>query len=211
MYPRLTLVSLILLAAGLAACNPGEAPTATQMATRIPPPADTVAPTPSAAPSPTADPYLGWQTFSDAEVGFAFRFPPDATLVSTAPDLSRIDLTLVPGTNLSEKYLEVAVDPDPAACQVPPGGSTDPASVPAEPVTINGLDFIRHTFIGAAAGNRYDATSYSIVLNGRCVRMGFVLHSAVAENFPTPPPEYDRAAEAAVFDQIMSTFGLTAG
>lgn len=204
-------IILYMAAAALAACNAGEAPTATQMATRVPPPADTAAPTLTVAPSPTADPFLGWQTFSDAEVGFAFRYPPDATLVSTAPDLSRIDLTIVPGTNLSEKYLEVAVNPDPAACQLPPGGGPDPGATPAEPVTINGIDFIRHAFVGAAAGSRYDATSYSIVLNGRCVRLGFLLRSADPGNFATPPPEFDRAAEAAVFDQIMSTFGLTAG
>jgi hypothetical protein len=153
----------------------------------------------------------GWQTYSDQTAGFAFRYPPEATLTSSTPELSRIDLAFAPGTNLHEKTIEVTVDPDPAACDAPPGGSTDPASVPAEPVTINEIPFTRHSFIGAAAGNRYDYTSYSTVLGGRCVRLGFVLHSVVAENFPTPPPEFDRTAEAAVFDQIIATFDLTAG
>jgi hypothetical protein len=41
------------------------------------------------------------------------------------------------------------------------------------------------------------------------VTIAFVLHSANAGNYPTPPPPFDKAAESAIFPTILSTFAWT--
>ena len=62
---------------------------------------------------------------------------------------------------------------------------------------------------GAAAGNRYDFVAYSTSSNNNCVSLTFVLHSFNSGNTNPPTPEFDRAAESAVFDQIINTFDWT--
>jgi hypothetical protein len=76
----------------------------------------------------------------------------------------------------------------------------------SENVTINSIQFLKQIGQGAAAGNRYDWTAYSTTRNNACTSLAFVLHSANPDNYATPPPLFDPAAESAVFTTIMSTF-----
>ncbi len=78
----------------------------------------------------------------------------------------------------------------------------------SENVTINNIQFLKETGLGAAAGNIYDWTGYSTVKNNACISMVFVLHSANAGVYPTPPPDFDKAAESAVFTTIMNSFNF---
>lgn len=166
----------------------------------------TVTPTVTATPTATttASPLSDWNTYQNVTYGFLFKFPPGSIFSNQAVDTNaRIYLPLVEaGTNLGEKYLEVNVTENATECKSPnPGQST------SENVTINSIPFLKETGQDAAAGNRYNWFSYSTTKDTTCINLSFVLHSTVPENYPTPPPEYDMAAESAVFDTIMSTFG----
>lgn len=55
-------------------------------------------------------------------------------------------------------------------------------------------------------GHLHEWVGYSTLKNNACISMDFVLHSLNAGNFDPPVPEFDKAAESAVFTQIMSTF-----
>ncbi|HSJ88951.1 MAG TPA: CARDB domain-containing protein, partial [Anaerolineales bacterium] len=79
-----------------------------------------------------------------------------------------------------------------------------PPGTPTETVVINGVSFLKQTGGDAAAGNKYDWVAYSTLKNNACISMDFMLHSLGAM-YP-PPPDFDKAAESAVFTQIMSTF-----
>jgi len=72
-------------------------------------------------------------------------------------------------------------------------------------VTINGTSFLKQTGADAGVGNLYEWVAYSTLHNTDCVSMGFVLHSLNPGNFATPIPVFDKAAESAVFEQIMQT------
>jgi len=76
----------------------------------------------------------------------------------------------------------------------------------SETVVINGITFLREGAREGAAGNLYDWVAYSTTRGTTCVSMGFVLHSMDPSVFPTPVPAYDKAAESAVFGQIVATF-----
>jgi TolB protein len=108
-----------------------------------------------------------------------------------------------------EKYLTITAGPAPASgCTSPQLAGYQPGTIPTERVLVNGVEFTRTraSIHGAAAGNRYDATSYWTEATGTCVVLDFVLHSTAPQNYPTPPPEFDAAEEAEIFTAIVSTF-----
>ena len=128
--------------------------------------------------------------------------PPGATIVSQSDNTGRVDLPIITaGTNLREKYIEISVVEGANPCKVPGGGS--PAS---SNVTINGIQFLKESASEGAAGNFYDWVAYSTSRNNACISLKFILHSVNPNNFPTPPPVFDKTAESAVFDTVMNTF-----
>lgn len=78
-----------------------------------------------------------------------------------------------------------------------------------ETVTINGIQFFREIGAGAGAGNLYEFVAYSTASDKNCVSMTFILHSTNPDNSTPPLPVFDKAAELAVFDQIINTFDWT--
>jgi hypothetical protein len=75
---------------------------------------------------------------------------------------------------------------------------------------INGISFLKQTGGDAGAGNLHEWVAYSTLKNNDCISMDFVLHSLNPGNFATPIPVFDKAAESAVFTQVMSTFSWMA-
>lgn len=138
--------------------------------------------------------------------GFEVLYSQEAKLVDQTATSARIELPFTEGTNLTEKYVEMTVMQGAGECASPLAAGSPSESIQSEPVEIAGLSFLRQSGVGAAAGNRYDWLAYSTERNGRCVSLGFVLHSFDPELVPTPPPTYDRDAEAAVFDEIVKSF-----
>jgi hypothetical protein len=79
-----------------------------------------------------------------------------------------------------------------------------------EDVTINNIQFFKETGAGVAAGNLYEFVAYSTKSsNNTCVSLTFVLHSFNSGNTNPPTPEFDKAAESAIFDTIIKTFDWT--
>jgi hypothetical protein len=107
------------------------------------------------------------------------------------------------GTNLRSKYIQIHVREGVSPCNSP--AVEHPLT--SENVTINSIPFVKQTGEGAVAGNRYDTTAFSTIYNNACISLSFVLRSENPYNYPTPPPEYDRATEKAVIDSTMSTYG----
>src|SRR5678815_5575569 len=77
---------------------------------------------------------------------------------------------------------------------------------PTETVVFNGIPFFKQIGGDANVGNLHEWVGYSTLKNNACISMDFVLHSLGAGAFDPPVPEFDKAAESAVFTQVMSTF-----
>ena len=162
---------------------------------------------PTATPSPTQNPTSGWENYLNEKYGFVFKYPKDATISNQSDIHARFTFpVLTTGTNLSEKYLDMSVLEGASTCKSPDAGGVVGTS---ENVTINGIQFLKEIGDGAAAGNRYDFVAYSTSADNNCVSMTFILHSTDPGNYPTPPPEFDKAAESAIFDEIINTFDWT--
>jgi hypothetical protein len=148
---------------------------------------------------PEASPTYGdWTLYTNAALQFELRVPPGSAITTNEDGSGRIDLPVIPGTNLGEKFLHfaraVGVNPciDPIALDV---------------VRFNGIEFeVVQTEPVAAMGNIYEHTRYSTGEDADCLVLTFFLHSYPPERFQPPPPEFDRGAETAVFEQVLSTF-----
>jgi hypothetical protein len=204
--------------------DPGSSPTPSITPggpTATPTPADPgYSPTPSITPGgPTATPSLtasptipagDWLVFTNNTYGFRFLYPQGGQILAGGNDNStRIDLPRVPGTNLSQKYLQMTVVEDANPCRSPLATSSIPQT--SETVVINGISFLKETGEDGTAGHINKWTAYSTTRDNACISLDFVLRAANPGVFTTPPPLYDEAAESLVFGQIVSSFEWLAG
>jgi hypothetical protein len=146
-------------------------------------------------------------TYENTKYGFKFALPTGAAIVNQTDNLGRVSLPLVTtGTNLQEKYILVSATEGKNPCVTTDmeGGSA------IVTVNVNGNTFSKQTGQGAAAGNQYDWTSYATTRNNACILVTFVMHSTNPGNYSTPPAVYDAAAESAVIDTVMNTYGIAA-
>jgi hypothetical protein len=162
-------------------------------------------PTPTPTPAPATIP-AGWVCYTNATYGFEVCYPPDATISSSTPEHARISFPVAPGTNLSEKWMDVDAASGLATCVSPQAAGYAPGTTNDTHRTIAGLDFLVQSGSQGAAGNFYNWTGFSTQRANICVSLSGVVHTTDALNYPTPPPTVDPAAESAVFDQIAATF-----
>lgn len=166
---------------------------------------ETLTPTP-VTPTPTTPPIDDWLDFTNQTYGFQFKYPRDSQIENgSSANFTRIQLPFQQGTNLTEKYLDMHVVENADPCRSPVAAASIVHS--SETVTINGIPYLKETGGDAGVGHLHEFVAYSTPRGSACVSLSFVLHSLHRGNFATPPPEFDKAAESAVFALIMSTLG----
>jgi hypothetical protein len=159
-----------------------------------------------ATPTPTPAVPAGWICYQNTLYGFEVCYPADATLSNESADHVRINLSIAPGTNLMEKWMDVNGRTTPPACGSPQASGYDPSAVETEHRALAGLDFLVQHAGEGAAGNIYEWTGYSTEREGVCASLTGILHSGQLGNYATPPAEFNHDAESAVFEQIVETF-----
>ncbi len=174
-------------------------PTVVRMEGATPPP---ITPVP-----PTTPPTNDWLTYTNTTYGFEFKYPPQSQVADQQTNFVRINLPIQSGTNLGRKYLETVITENTSVCQSP--FATLSILAASETVNINGTAFLKQTGGDAGAGNYHDWVAYSTTRNNYCLSMSFVLHYTNPGNYDPPIPVFDRAAESAVFLQIMQTLAWT--
>jgi hypothetical protein len=132
-------------------------------------------------------------------------YPPASTVTSQSDTEARIDLPFTQGTLLTSKYINVSVAEGVTPCKNTVASGGAPTS--SETVAINGINFLKETGSEGAAGSIYDWVSYSTTRpnTNACVSVAFVFRSRNAGSDPSAPPPFDKVAEAAVFQTIIST------
>ena len=143
--------------------------------------------------------------FQNTKYKFQFMVPPASAVTSQSDTEARIDLPFTQGTLLTSKYINLTVVEGVSPCKNTVASGAPPTS--SENVTINGVVFLKETGSEPAAGNLFEWEAYSVVrpnTNG-CARIGIVLPSSNPGSSSPPPPPFDKAAESAVFQTILST------
>jgi hypothetical protein len=170
--------------------------------TAIPSTAST--PATPATPATPSTPASYSSAYQNTKYNFKFALPAGATIQTQTDNVGRVSLPIViPGTNLSEKYILVTATEGKQSCAV-----TNMAGGTAiVTVNINGVQFSKQTGTEGAVGSVFDWTSYATTRNNACILITFVWHSTNPDNYPNPPAKYDPAQEGAVIDTVMNTFG----
>ena len=149
---------------------------------------------------PVTPPTSDWPFFTSPQYGFNLQYPPGSTVFNSVPESAIINMPIVAGTTLVEKYLSINVVQNASTCADPVTGS----SPLPESVTINGTIFLKDVGLDGGMSQTRSVTSYTTTRGTLCYSFLFVLHSANA--YDPPRPAYDEAAESAVFLQMMQSF-----
>ena len=165
----------------------------------------------------------GYMSYIDQDNTFAFAFPTNfevagaepgygyawtAPATTTGMQLAKIVVpqSFEPGTNFSDAWFSVGVSSDPSAvasCL----STLSAASSSSEPVTIGDITFIKLEFGGAAAGNRYDTTSYRAIRDNECYAIEYTIHYGVFENYPKGSIEkFNEEKVAKALDEVSKSF-----
>ena len=159
---------------------------------------------PAASPTQAQLLRVDWPAYHDPS-GFVIQHPLTWQQVDNGGYPVVFALQAAPGTSLIEKRMEIDVTESTGECKQSTYGTGVVAPDP-EHVKINGIDFLREVGGGVAAGNVYESTSYSTLRGAICIGITFVLHSSSSGVYATEPPPFDREAESATFDELLSTF-----
>lgn len=149
--------------------------------------------------------------YDNAQFGFSFSYPPadyadknPTYQFMTNNSLARIDLPAndYTDTNLGEAAFFAGASRDLRVvrqCLATSSSVENEKKLPGAK-EINGLDFAQFNGLGAAAGNRYDMTSYRAVKNLTCYEFVLLEHYGEILNYP---PGIVR-----IFDQLKITSAL---
>ena len=171
------------------------------------PPPSLPAPTQVPLPSPTLPSLdLDWLPYQNDDCSFQLSIPPGSAVSVADASTDRIDLPFPSGTNLREKYLQVACRGPIPVCESPLSEGYAPGSLPTEHREFNGTEFTLQTAGDGAAGSLYLWTDYSTRYGDLCLSLSFVLHSVNVLNYDPPLHEYDNEGETSSFADIMGTF-----
>ncbi len=164
----------------------------------------------------------GEESYTDLGNTFSFAFPssfmpegsdPGLSYSWTAPATTTgevlakiyVPQSFMPGTNFGDAWFTVGDSSDPSA--VATCLSNLSGSAATTTVSINGTSFTKLEFQGAAAGNRYDTTSYRMVKDGMCYAVEYTIHYGVLENYPKGAVQaFDEQKIADALDQVAQSF-----
>lgn len=110
----------------------------------------------------------------------------------------------MPDTNFSDAKLTIGTSADPVAienCLLKPEGM----DIERAETTVNNTTYTRYRYTDAGAGNRYETTSYRLLLNDQCYAVEYTIHSTAIENYPDDAgiTEFDRDRVVAALESIV--------
>ena len=163
-------------------------------------------------------------TYTDATKLFSFTYPSQFTLSGSTVGYSQnwmqgattsgmllvkvvVPASYQPHTNFAQSQFTVGVSADPSAV----AGCLTQENVYAASstgVSINDTPYTKLAYSGAAAGNRYDTTSYRTLRDGQCYAIEYTIHSLNIGNFPSGSgiEPFDQTAVQTMFDTMARSF-----
>jgi hypothetical protein len=155
------------------------------------------------------------QAYSNSAMGFSLHLPSGYTVdesytyqeLGPNKDITGIKFTIpssmATGTNLgSDTYLSVEKIPQTQNCIA----SLFLGQGTARTLADGGITYSIASSTGAAAGNRYEETVYTLPGTNPCIAVRYFIHYGVFQNYPAGTVrEFDQQALLASFDAIRHT------
>jgi hypothetical protein len=155
--------------------------------------------------SPLPTPHVPDRGSYESAAGFSIQYPTSWQRLDTGEYPIIFSTQVAPGTTLLEKRMEIDVRDLGLDCRQTTYGGALVGDTGTALLT-DGGSFVVESGTGIAAGNIYDWTSYSAMRGFNCVTITFVLHAADPGVYATAPPPFDKAAESAIFDELLGTY-----
>ncbi len=146
-------------------------------------------------------------TLSGGSVGYSQDWMQEATTSGMLLAKVAVPGSYQPNTNFADSQFTVGVSADPSAvagCATQEGVN----AASSTKVTINNTPYTKLQYAGAAAGNRYDTTSYRTLRDGECYAIEYVIHSLSIGNFPPGSgiEPFDQTTVQNTFDTMARSF-----
>jgi hypothetical protein len=163
-------------------------------------------------------------TYTDQSNTFTFTVPVDFPIAGNASDSSQdwsmnattsgtllahivVPQTYEPGTNFGDARFTIGTSVDPlavASCLTNPFGTGNASSTL---VMLGTVPFTKFVWHDAAAGNRYDTTSYRTVRAGQCYAVEYTIHYGAIENYPSGAVQaFDEAKIQTALEGVVQSF-----
>jgi len=163
------------------------------------------APVPGASRTPGSPSGAGFGVYHDDAAGFSIQYPSAWQRIDRGDYPVEFTLQVPPGTNLLEKRMEIVIRQNAIDCQQSQYAGGPEGGFPRVE-RINGVDFLLESMSGIATGNVYEWVSYSTMKDTTCITITFVLHSASSGVYATEPAPFDKAADSAIFTELINSF-----
>jgi len=137
-----------------------------------------------------------WLTYHSEDAGFSLQVPSDWRQQELGGPGATFYRDVPPGTTLGEETMMITVA----------GEATCPDGDFGDFITADGIPFRGEERADAGAGSVFEWLTYTTVHAGNCVRIEFFMRSSNPQMYDSPPVEFDREAERASFEAIISTF-----
>jgi hypothetical protein len=135
-------------------------------------------------------------TYHSEDAGFSLQVPSDWRQQELGGPGATFYRDVPPGTTLGEETMMITVA----------GEATCPDGDFGDFITADGIPFRGEERADAGAGSVFEWLTYTTVHAGNCVRIEFFMRSSNPQMYDSPPVEFDREAERASFEAIISTF-----
>jgi len=166
----------------------------------------------------------GADTFTDATKTFSFSYPNTWSVTGDGGGYTQdwmvnattsgmilakivVPASYLPGTNFADATFTVGTSADASA--VASCLSYNPSGIAhnAATSTFNGSTYTVLQSSDAAAGNRYDTTSYRILRSSQCYAIEYTIHYGSIQNYPKGAvKEFDEAALKTTLDSVTQSF-----
>ena len=146
--------------------------------------------------------------YSNEKANFELQLPKEVQIKEMKNNV-KIDLPIVPNTNLRDKYLQIITKQLFPVKYTSSEGCFNPLETiieKTETIRINNNEFIKEKGADHGMGHIYDNVSYSIIQGDQCIQLGFVLHSINPGHYDIPPKLFDEKSESEIFERIISSF-----
>lgn len=146
-----------------------------------------------------------WPVYANKKYGFSVSYPMESNVSQENENFVRIDLPILSGTNLQEKYLVLSLRDD-GILSSPLVNKLPYVDIPTN-VDVFGLRLLKESGSDAGMNRLYERISYSTQRNNRVVTITLHLSSFCREMFlPALLTQVDFVAEKEVLLYVTSTF-----
>ncbi len=150
-------------------------------------------------------------TLSGGTMGYTQEWMNNATTTGLALVKVVVPQSFELNTNFSDARFTVGTSSHPDAVRSCLAAPASGSPIQKTQVSIHGVVYTKYTTMDAAAGNRYETTSYRTVHAGQCYAIEYTIHYGNIQNYPTDSgiTEFNKTKVQNALETIVQSFSFS--